>query len=212
VEGYTTAIEGVSTFRSFTPLEVIANHCAKSGRKLHIQPPGKFLLDGINYSSRSEAACGILLQRYISDFKVDLGKTFEVPVGFGGGGDLQTVDFRYKDNFLEYHPPRIYSENYHAHYRYTANNRGRRQANKRQARSDYFNNLRRKLTKKYLLNRMKILSNSLVVDSFTLVVATSPTELYHDFLKNHADRSLPNLKRFLADFHDLQSKVTSIVR
>lgn len=202
----------------YTPTEYYSNHdnpafqildnfCTNNlGKKLHTQPLGSYVLEGVRFSSRSEAACGYLMEKYISDFSLKIGQTFEVPVGVGSGGDLQTVDFRYQDIYLEYHPPRIYSEKYCAH-KYRASCRNKKGRNAKQARSEYLNKLRRKLTYRYLEERMDILSNSIVVDNFKLVVATSPAEFFHDFLKLYADKSLPTFKRFLELFYFLQKQV-----
>lgn len=52
------------------------------------------------FDSRSEAATGILLERYLPNWKVQLGVSYQVPIG-----DVKRCDFRISDEvFLEYHP------------------------------------------------------------------------------------------------------------
>lgn len=56
---------------------------------------------GIKYDSRSEIACSILLQRYVSNWSPCEGVTYRVPIGF-----KRTVDFYLPEQnvFVEYHP------------------------------------------------------------------------------------------------------------
>ena len=53
----------------------------------------------MSFASKSELAVGLLLEKYIPDFEMIPGKTFQVPLAFG-----KQCDFRIGHLYLEYHP------------------------------------------------------------------------------------------------------------
>lgn len=53
----------------------------------------------LNFASRSEFACGVLLERYVKDFRLRNGETFQVGVGHN-----KVIDFYVNGVFVEYHP------------------------------------------------------------------------------------------------------------
>ena len=66
-------------------------------------PDRRFQYDGDWFCSRSEAACGALMEKYLP-FKLRDGKTFQVPIGRNEHGDLRRVDFVVCGAVFEYHP------------------------------------------------------------------------------------------------------------
>jgi hypothetical protein len=66
-------------------------------------------LNGHDFSSFEEAACGLLLQKYIPNFVLEDTKTLQVPI------NGRSIDFKVGDYFVEYHPIQLY---------WTANGRG----------------------------------------------------------------------------------------
>lgn len=53
----------------------------------------------IQFASHAEYAAGMLLERYIADFELKTGATFQVPIGHN-----KTCDFYVHGVFVEYHP------------------------------------------------------------------------------------------------------------
>lgn len=53
----------------------------------------------IQFASHAEYAAGMLLERYIADFELKTGATFQVPIGHN-----KTCDFYVRGVFVEYHP------------------------------------------------------------------------------------------------------------
>ncbi|MFH1801898.1 MAG: hypothetical protein ABH864_00430 [archaeon] len=63
----------------------------------------RVMLEGRLFGSRREAALGILLERYVPDFEIIEGKTFQVDSRSGALFDFVLPD----GSILEYHPPNI---------------------------------------------------------------------------------------------------------
>jgi len=54
----------------------------------------------ISFASKSELACGLLLEKYVPDFELEMRKTFQVPLAFG-----KQCDFLINQKtYVEYHP------------------------------------------------------------------------------------------------------------
>ncbi len=53
----------------------------------------------ITFASKSEYACGMLLERYVRGFQLKNGETFQVGVGHN-----KIIDFYVNHTFVEYHP------------------------------------------------------------------------------------------------------------
>ncbi|MCI5064667.1 hypothetical protein MRY87_02960 [bacterium] len=187
-------------------------------RPIHFPPAGTYLLNGIRYHSRPEAACGFLIEKYIPAFSLEFGKTFQVPIGVGSGGDLQTVDFRFGDLFIEYHPPRVHGHREKRKGRAQREPRElqrlrgvlRRRGLSREMKDRTYARIRAYLTRRYFEKRMNVLSESPVVGDFSLVVLGSPEELYRHLLVPHAERRLPKLRTFTEEFTALLKKVVDL--
>lgn len=61
-------------------------------------------LETLSFSSKSEAACGIMLEKYVPDFKLVPGETFQIPVG------SKKIDFQLEGVFVEFHPIQLRHE------------------------------------------------------------------------------------------------------
>ncbi|MGA1192197.1 MAG: hypothetical protein ACO3XO_07950 [Bdellovibrionota bacterium] len=61
-------------------------------------------LETLSFSSKSEAACGIMLEKYVQDFQLVPGKTFQIPVG------SKKIDFQLEGVFVEFHPIQLRHE------------------------------------------------------------------------------------------------------
>lgn len=65
-------------------------------------PKGRLIRNGIQFSSRSEAACAAMMTKYIKGWECAPGKTFQVNISHG-----HRCDFRIASLFVEYHPIRL---------------------------------------------------------------------------------------------------------
>ena len=95
-------------------------HFKKKFRKLHSENRDKPVARGARFDltpppsqppqfcSRSEAICAELLRRFIANFELREGLTFQVPIGSDGRGNTYSVDFLVDGVLLEYHPVRFY--------------------------------------------------------------------------------------------------------
>lgn len=187
---------------------------------IRIPPKGSFLLEGVRFNSRAEAAAGVLMARYIPGFELVSWKTFQVPIGVGSGGDLQTVDFRFRNFFIEYHPPRV--------KRFPANRRARRRkrneprqlrelrrqlseaGNRSWKRKKLLQQMREYLGEGYRRKREMQLRNSPLVQKFTLIVVASPQELYQKVVLRFGRRNLPSPERFVSLFRELMAQVQDV--
>lgn len=61
-------------------------------------------LETLSFSSKSEAACGIMLEKYVHDFRLVPGETFQIPVG------SKKIDFQLEGVFVEFHPIQLRHE------------------------------------------------------------------------------------------------------
>ena len=59
----------------------------------------KIPISPLSFASRSEYACGMLLERYVKGFELHQGVTYQVGVGHN-----KTIDFLINGVFVEYHP------------------------------------------------------------------------------------------------------------
>lgn len=61
-------------------------------------------LETLSFSSKSEAACGIMLEKYVPNFKLVPGETFQIPIG------SKKIDFQLDGVFIEFHPIQLRHE------------------------------------------------------------------------------------------------------
>ena len=54
----------------------------------------------LKFASKSELAIGVLLEQLIPNFRLENGRTFQVPIGYN-----KTCDYLINGVFFEYHPP-----------------------------------------------------------------------------------------------------------
>jgi len=187
---------------------------APQRNKPKVTSQGNLLYGGIRYASRSEAACAILMQRYIPGFKIKDGKTFQVPIGVSSGGHLRTADFMVQDVLVEYHPPRIHKsskkpgdfKNWQEYNNYRAvYNRcspGQKVTLKKLTEL--------KLTRNYTEKRLEQITQGLEHQGRELIVATSAADFYDKVLKRFAGPNLPDKESVLREFRIATRKPTEL--
>lgn len=148
----------------------------------------------LRFDSRSEYACGVLLERYVSGFELVMSETLQVSVGFG-----KLIDFRVCGVFVEYHPTNIHHE---------FDNRGAlrnlldaTRRLKEHQRNQILDAVRDELHEKYCRRRKFLLEATIGKDA-ELIVVRSPDEFYAAVIKRFAVE-FPQLKEFRREFHRL---------
>lgn len=162
-----------------------------------------FSYRGMQYCSRSEAACAALLERYIPGFKLDLGRSYQVPIGYDRAGNLRSVDFMVEGILLEYHPPRMYRSSRRCGDFSTMDDyfEFRRELRKlpRGERRQFRQVTKEILGRSYYEKRRAAIDENIALRNLELVVATSPAELYDKVILRLSPHA-PSKERFLAEF------------
>lgn len=153
----------------------------------------------ITFSSYSEYAAGVLLEKYIPNFEIRPGQTFQVPIGHG-----KSCDFFVNGVFVEYHPCTISHEfddrqalrKFHDALRHV----------KDHIRQDIISAIADELSEKYYIRRKFLVSMHGGKDA-ELIVAKSATELYRQVIKRFSDGA-PKEAEFVREFRQLSGQRT----
>ena len=151
----------------------------------------------IQFASHAEYATGVLLERYIPDFELKTGATFQVPVGHN-----KAIDFYIHGLFLEYHPCNLSHE-------FDDKQALRRFWNalkhvKQPFRDQIVASVADELSEKYYRRRQFLVSMHGGKDT-ELVVCRTPTDLYRDIIKRFAANP-PREQKFLQEFQKLANE------
>lgn len=143
----------------------------------------------IRFDSKSEYACGHLLEKYVTGFELRMAETVQVPVRDG-----KLIDFRIHGVFVEFHPI-----NFHHEFQNRGALRDFVDTLRRIAphhRDRIYNAVRDELAMKYYERRKALLPKDA-----ELIVCETPTDFYRLVLKRFAD-NLPKEKQVIREFHD----------
>jgi hypothetical protein len=151
----------------------------------------------ITFASYAEYAAAILIERYINNFELKMGATFQVPIGHN-----KTCDFMINGVFVEYHPCNLKYE-----------------FDDRQALRQFWSALKHvkkpfrdhiiasvsdELSEKYYRRRKFLVTMHAGKDS-ELVVCRNPTELYRNVIKRFSANP-PKEAKFLQEFQNLANE------
>lgn len=150
----------------------------------------------ISFASKAELACGLLLEKYLPDFELEMRKTFQVPLAFG-----KHCDFLINANtYVEYHPVNLHFE-----------------FKDRQALRELRNALRhvKKSVKQRIVEAIKdeladryYRERKHAVDTWAsqadLVVCQDPVEFYRKVIKRFG-KDVPKEHVFLNEFNELKA-------
>ncbi|MBI2667605.1 hypothetical protein HYX17_02430 [Candidatus Woesearchaeota archaeon] len=164
----------------------------------------RYSFDGNFYDSMSEAACGILMERYIPNFKVTEHETFQlnskIPI---------TIDFLVNGRFIEYHPILPFKgrnglgdfktlEDY-------VKFKEIKDSLPEEERRQYAEQMREELAQQYFLTRRQAIEQSPYKNS-ELVLVQSPEQLY-DFVITRFGQNYPSKEEFLREFKEIKKQV-----
>jgi hypothetical protein len=148
----------------------------------------------LRFASRSEYACGVMLEKYVPNFELANGFTFQVGVGFN-----KTIDFYVHGTFIEYHPIVL-----------------QREFDNRTALRKFFDALKQvksyykeaiidaikdELAEKYYRRRKFLVTMAAGKDA-ELIVAVNPQDFYRTVLKRFGV-NIPKEREALVEFQTL---------
>ena len=151
----------------------------------------------IQFASHAEYAAGMLLERYIAEFELKTGATFQVPIGHN-----KTCDFYINGVFVEYHPCNLSHEfdDRQALRRFWAALKHVKPA----FRNAIVSAVTDELSEKYYRRRKFLITMHAGKDS-ELIVCRTATDLYRDVIKRFAANP-PREARFVEEFQKLANE------
>ena len=151
----------------------------------------------ITFASHAEYAAGMLLERYIGDFELKMGATFQVPIGYN-----KTCDFFINDVFVEYHPCNLNHEfdDRQALRRFWSALKHVKQP----FRDHIIASVSDELSEKYYRRRKFLITMHGGKDS-ELIVCRTASDLYRDVIKRFAANP-PREAKFLDEFQKLANE------
>jgi hypothetical protein len=163
--------------------------------------------EGVKFCSRSEAVCAELLRRYVPNFELREGVTFQVAIGSDARGNTLSVDFLVDGVLFEYHPVRLFKNrrrygDFRSKREYRSYS-GICHSLKGEQRDFFQAAMRSTLARHYYAKRRGMLDQHPLYRRMELVVATDPLEFYSLILKRFGKGVPSSIERFLAIFDEL---------
>lgn len=192
-------------------LKDIALPAGREGVRLHgnqITIPRKEThLKEIDYKSASEAACGMLLEKYLPSFRVEPGKSYQIALKNEANNTVY-VDFLIGRVFLEYHPIRMWRKGQSLGEFASRKEREQYRSVLKNAEPEHRDEIRRMyrcfFKERYTKERREILNNSPATKDKELIVASSPKELYD--VVSRFSPSPPEKGTFVEEFEALRKQ------
>lgn len=156
--------------------------------KFHEVRLPKIPTEQIRFSSASERACAMLLQKHC-DWSPHLGATYQIPVG------RCLFDFRLGSTLIEWHPVNLRNEFLTPLFRQVSNIVDRLPKHKR---NDFIAALESEMSAQYIKRRAQILSAHPLFSTFKLAVCSTPEQIA-DFVQRHSIKPT-EVGSLLADF------------
>ena len=196
-----------------TPLRMPVVVRRESSKWVPPSQTGRFFFNNHLYFSRSEAACGALMERYVPGFKIRDGETFQVPIGVNRFQRMRHVDFLVRNVLVEFHQPRFWrSKERHGDFESPQQFREYKQA--LQALPSDQREAFRELTKvklglQYTLKREAQVALSLDHAGKELIVASDARDFYHKVIVRFG-RHVPEERDFLHQFSQICARAKEL--
>ncbi len=156
-------------------------------------------LDQLSFSSKSEAVCGILMEKYIPGFKLVAGETFQIPVG------PKKIDFKVNNAFVEFHPVQLrYEFTSQEAYRRFQEILGRLPCWERDGLGKL---MRQEFADQYTKGRRNILNCFEHTKSCDLIVCTNEREFIERVIRRFGGKNTPSVAKLLDEFNELYSDI-----
>lgn len=163
----------------------------------------------ISYSSHSTRVCAILMEKYIPDFVVKLGKNCEVPAGMRKE-ELQSADFLVAGVIFEYHVPVSWTgKKKHGDYIDRAEAGKKKELLRKIGKEDpelreYAMELvMAKLQANYINKRRAFFNRNPAFKDKELVVAGNPEEFYDRIISRFGHKFPGDKAQFVQEFKEL---------
>ncbi|MCB0310835.1 MAG: hypothetical protein KDD42_06355 [Bdellovibrionales bacterium] len=200
--------DSLREFREKAKAEIESSQLAPETTPTVDHRRGHIVHDGRHFDSRSEAAVAAMLERYIDGFRLERGRSYQIPVKTDSNGNVLTVDFKVGDTLMEYHPAWLKvigaQRGGFANYKEYAQYRRELEALPRgEAREDYKAEVREKLVERYYQHRRHILNQHPEYRDKPLVVVTSAEDLYNTIIRPFGKQNLPSQEQFLRKFDEV---------
>ena len=155
--------------------------------------------NGIKYHSMSEAVIANLLEKYVPNYKIEKGKTWQI-----NGSMSKTIDFLINNEFIEYHPIlKFYGKkkkgafkNYKEYQIYKELKEKSKDKNKF---DNFITNL---LAAKYMTERLKAIKESEY--NYPLTLCISEQDIYNNVIKKYSNVSK---EEFITDYNQLKKDI-----
>lgn len=153
--------------------------------------------ESVTFASRSEYAWSVLLEKYIDNFKIETGVTFQVPVG------KKFIDFKIDDVFIEYHPIKFLHEfksstAYHEFQEFC-----------KRVKTPIANRARLIFQKEFeaqYYHRRRQLLNNFGLEDKALIVVHNDKDMYRQVLKSFSKKGLPDEQSIISEVNKLRNK------
>lgn len=156
----------------------------------------------LRFDSKSEFACGAMLECYVPNFELIMGQTLQIKIG-----KAHSIDFMINGVFFEYHPIVFDREFDSRGALYAVENVARelQRQNKTHLKNILLDAIHDELKSKYFRRRRLLLDLCLHKNS-DLIVAYSPRDFYRSVLKRFGT-SLPKETDALHEFQKICQSV-----
>lgn len=162
-----------------------------------------------NYSSKDEYAVAQMLQRYVSGFKIEDGKTFQAVGGNETSGHC-IFDFVLPNAIVEWHPIVLKHDSYEDHKAYEQLKKEVKTKEERTALKEVVDKLKDDLAVNYWLNRQEYADNSQVYNGMEVILARTPEELYDSVISRHSAGNAPSKYDFVREFRSVRKQAQPI--
>lgn len=156
----------------------------------------KEMLQALRFESRAEYACATLLEKYVPDWKCEIGKTYQVPIGLG-----KKCDFKVKDVFVEYHVV-VFAREFEDGVAFRKFDNAIRKVSafwRHQIKEAIFS----EFLERYYKKRKFCIEAGPETKGSELILAHSPQTFFHLVLKRFG-KGVPGLKEIQKEFTNLQ--------
>ena len=148
----------------------------------------------LTFKSKSEYAAAVLLEKYVPGFEVEMGKTFQVPIGCS-----KTCDFLIHGIFVEYHPINL-------HHEFDDKQASRRLSDAlkrvpRHAKEEITSAIMAEFSERYYLRRKSLIDHH-YGRNCELLVAHNPKDILQKIIRRLTETP-PREKVFLDEFRAL---------
>lgn len=212
--------QGPQTVGAGTHARAVSHPAAKRKKDDFELNPGQHWHRGINYASRSEAACGDLMERYIPGFQVIEHKSFQVPIYDYNKGTTKTVDFLVNGVYVEFHPPRFWREgkrygDFKSASEYFSYRHKLKSLDTPEEKRAFREETQKLLTERYAGERQAIIARFKGDPNIELIVATSAESVYENVIRRFGQGYPPKaefLKQFWAVVDEVKANNSDIVK